>query len=483
MDLSEYLRAVARGWWLMVVCALAGLLAAVAVTSTIQPMFQSTVRFFVVAPPGNGQSALQSDELSRGRIVSYAALVKSDQFVSRLVREAGLGVTGEEAESSISAAADKDTLLLTIEVTMPDADKAFATATAIARNFGPAVHELEESRVPTSAQTVLTVVSGPTEPGDQVSPRDSLNYGLGLLVGAALGIGIAVTRRVLDRTLITPEQMGEAGGARVLARIPSSRNAKALGRILKAPDDALISEAARRLRTNIDFLPEAAGLRSLTVTSASYAEGKTSVALLLAKAWAENGHTVLLVEADLRRPRLAQELGLAKPTGLANVLAGQTTADRVVQDTGTPGLQVMAAGTVPPRPTALLGGGPMRTLLAELAPKFSRIVVDATPLQPMSDAALLAAVTDGAIVVVKHQHVTAEVLAASLANLHAVHSSLLGVAANFLPNRLAETHRQGAFPRLRGRIRRIRPPVPVRRVPEVQKPVRDRVPATRSHRG
>ncbi|WP_432245827.1 polysaccharide biosynthesis tyrosine autokinase [Arthrobacter sp. G.S.26] len=482
--MSEYLRAVVRGWWIIVACALAGLLGAVAFTASIQPMYQSTVRFFVVAPPVNGQSALQSDELSRGRIVSYAALVKSDQFVSRLVSDTGLGVTGPEAESSISASADKDTLLLTVEVTMPDAGKAFATATAIARNFGSAVHELEESRVPTTAQTVLTVVSGPTEPGSQVSPRESLNYGLGLLVGAALGIGIAVTRRVLDRTLITPEQIEEAGGVRVLARIPAGRNAKALNRILRSPDDALVTEAARRLRTNIDFLPEAAGLRSLTVTSATYAEGKTSVALLLAKAWAENGHTVLLVEADLRRPRLAQELGLAKPTGLSNVLSGQVAADKAVQESGIPGLQVMAAGTVPPRPTALLGGGPVRTMLAELAPKFSRIVVDATPLQPMSDAALLAAVTDGAIVVVRHQHVTAEILAASLANLRAVNSTLLGVAATFLPNRLAESHRQGSFPRLSGRFRRrIRPQEPTRKAAAAQNPARDRVPATRSHRG
>src|SRR4029453_4525438 len=167
----------------------------------------------------------------------------------------------------------------TVVVTMPDSAKTFATASAIATNFGPAVNELEESRAPATAQTVLKVVSGPTEPGEQVSPRESLNLGLGVLVGAALGIGISVARRMLDRSLKSPEQIEAATGLPVLSRIPYRRSAKSLDRILEKHPESLMDESARRLRTNIDYLPQVPHLHSLTVTSATAGEGKSTVAL------------------------------------------------------------------------------------------------------------------------------------------------------------------------------------------------------------
>ena len=473
LDLSEYARAIVRGWWIVLVCALIGLAASNAVTASIQPMFESTVRFFVASPPVAGQSALQSDELSRGRIASYAALVKSDQFVTRLVQDAGLGLTASEAQKSISASGDRDTLLITVVVTMPDSTKAFATASAIATNFGPAVNDIEKGRAPTAGQTVLTVVSGPTEPGEQVSPRESLYLGLGVLVGSALGIGISVARSLLDRSLKSPEQIEAATGLPVLARLPFRRTARSLGKLLQKHPETPLDQAARRLRTNIDYLPQLPHLHSLTVTSATAAEGKSTVSLLLARAWADAGHNVVLLEADLHHPSLAGDLGLPKTTGLSNVLGRQLSLDRVIQPTGHERLHALAAGTVPLHPTELLASKQMKSVLAELKESYTKIVVDATSLQPMSDAALMAAITDGVVVVVKHQHVAPGFLNTAIDNLRAVDSRVLGTVANFLPDRLAESDRRGLLARARRAIRRTVSPEPRKAMPWAERPLPD----------
>lgn len=444
LELSEYGRAIARGWWIVVACAVVGLLAAWAITINLQPQYQSTVRFFVASPPVAGQSALQSDELSRGRIASYAALVKSDQFLARIMQGSGLDLDEAEALQSVSASSDRDTLLLTVVVTLSDPGQTTAVASAIAANFGPAVNELEVGKTPGTAQTVLRVVSGPTAVGAPVAPRTNLNIGLGMLLGTALGIAAAIARRLLDRSLHTPEQVEAATALPLLARMPRAPAAKTIGTLMEDRPETLLDESGRRLRTNIDHLPSASHLQTVTVTSATAGEGKTTTAALLAKAWADAGHSVLLVEADLRHPRLAQEIGLAKTTGLSNVLSGQLPLAKVIQKTPHDRLYALAAGTVPLRPTELLGSKQMESLLKELKSGFSRIVVDATALQPLSDGALMASLTDASILVVRHEGVTAAVLAVGMDNLRAVDSHVLGVAVNALPGRLTESHPGGA---------------------------------------
>lgn len=442
LELSEYARAILRGWWIVVACAVAGIAAALAVTSGIQPLYQSTVKFLVASPQAAGQSALQSAELSRGRIASYAALVKDDKFVLRLLRGSGVELTPEEIKQGISGSGNRDTLLLTVVVTLPDSTKALTAATAIATNFSPAVNELE-NRSTTSPQTVLKIVSGPTQDTDPVSPRLGLNLGLGVLLGAFAGIGVAVSRRVMDRSLRTPEQVETATGLPLLARIPAAPEAMELGRLLAARPESLIDEAARRLRTNIDYLPLTPGLQAVTVTSATAEEGKTAVALMLSKAWADMGFSVLLLESDLRDPRLALDMGLTGTAGLSDVLTGQMSLDDTIQSTPQEGLHVLAAGTITQGPTELLASKRAERVLQDLRARYGKIVVDATALQPHSDAALMAARTDGAIVVVRHEHVSPDVLRSAIANLYAVGSKVLGVVVNVLPARLAETGWRG----------------------------------------
>ena len=458
LELAEYVRAIVRGWWIVLVCVAAGFGGAAYVTSNSTPMYQGMVRFFVVSPAVTGQSALQSLELSRGKMASYASLVKSDSFIDKVLQVSGNGLTAEQTADSMSASADSETLMLTVTVTQPDIDKARATVTAVAENFGAAVNELEAGRTLPGGETVLNVVSGPDVLPDPVSPRVPLNLGLGVLLGLATGIVITVSRRLLDKSLKTPEEVEAASGLPLLARLPFSHATSGRAALLLGKGaGSLLDEAARRLRTNVDHLPSLPSAEVIAITSARSGEGKTTVALMLAKAWAEAGERVLLIEAHLRQPVLAADIGLGKSIGLSDVLAGHLLVGNAIQHTSVDGLHALAAGTIPANPTEMLRRPAFHEVLEEMRTRYTRVIVDAPALRPFSDAALIGAVVDGTLLVVRHGRVSAELLRAALKNLEAVNTQATGVVLNALPARLAEERHMVIGRFMRGmRVRRSR---------------------------
>ncbi|MEC5180199.1 succinoglycan biosynthesis transport protein ExoP [Arthrobacter sp. CG_A4] len=443
LELAEYGRAMVRGWWIVLLCMVVGFAAAAFFTARTPPVYQSSVRFYVVSAQGPGQSALQALELSRGRIAGFAGLAKSDKFADVLGRNSNTGLSAREISESISATGDQATLMLSVVVSLPDQARALAVARTIVDNLGTAVSEVEAARTASgSGQTVLNLVGGPTVETVPVSPHVGLNLALGTLLGFGAGVVIAVSRRLMDKTLGTAEQVEEASGRPLLARIPLSADARKASRILEQRQVSLLDEAGRRLRTNIDHLPGMSASGVVAITSARVGDGKSSVALLLAQAWAEAGERVLLVEGDLRTPRLAAELALANGLGLADLLAGRTSLADVIQPTVMESLQVVAAGAVPANPTELLRGPAAGSVLAEMRTKYSRVIVDAPAMQPYSDAALLAAKADCTVVVVMHRRVTPELLKAAFRNLELVNSKIAGVVLNALPARLSEAYKQ-----------------------------------------
>lgn len=433
LELAEYGRAIVRGWWVLALCMLAGLGSAALATAAATPSYQSGVKFFVVSPPAAGQSALQSRELSKQRIPAYASLVKSEKFVEGLVRNGTTGLSAAAITDSISASADKETLMLSVVVTRPDKAQAVDTARAIAASLSAAAGELEAGRTPTGAgETVLNVVEGPTEEAAPVSPRPSLNLALGGLLGLGAGIAVAVSRRLLDKTLRTMEDVEAAAGLPVLAGVPAPAPK---GSKVRREQASLLEEAGRRLRTNMDHFPAMPASGVVAVTSATAGEGTSSVALLLARSWAEAGVPVLLVEADLRSPRLAGQLGLGGGPGLADVLAGRAALGKAIAHTEDNGLHVLAAGTVPAAPTELLAGRATAAVLGQLRDTYSRVIIDAPAMQPFSDAALLAANADCTVLVLRRGRVTRELLKSSLRNLELVNARLAGVVLTALPLR------------------------------------------------
>jgi capsular exopolysaccharide synthesis family protein len=199
------------------------------------------------------------------------------------------------------------------------------------------------------------------------------------------------------------------------------------------------------MRTNLQFLQLSDEGRSFVVTSSVAAEGKSTTSANLALTIAATGKRVILVEADLRRPKLSEYLGVVGTVGLTNVLIGLASLDDVLQPWGDGALSVLPAGRIPPNPSELLGSPAMRDLLRVLEKSYDMVILDAPPLLPVTDAAILAGIASGAIIVVASGRTRREQLSRSVEILDGVGARTLGIVMNFLPVKGPDAYTYGGL--------------------------------------
>ena len=278
----------------------------------------------------------------------------------------------------------------------------------------------------------VTLTQPAVAPPGPSSPRPVLNLALGLLVGLALGLAYAFIRESLDTTVKTVEDVTEIVGAAPLGAIPFDSEAK--DKPLVALDTrASRSEAFRSVRTNLQFVNVDKPPQVLVITSAVAGEGKTTSACNLAITMAQGGQRVALVECDLRRPRVASYLSVSNAVGLTNVLTGQVRLVDAVVSWNRGMLTVLPSGPLPPNPSEMLGSRQMAAMLDELRVDFDAIILDAPPLLPVTDGAVIARAADGALMIVRHGSTTTDQLRRATEVLEQAGGTLLGAVVNFVP--------------------------------------------------
>ena len=205
------------------------------------------------------------------------------------------------------------------------------------------------------------------------------------------------------------------------------------------------AEQFRELRTNLRFLDVDNHPTVIAVTSGMPGEGKSTVATNLALALADDGESVCLVDADLRRPQVASYLGenLQTAVGLSTVLAGEAEVDDVAQKVRAEGLSVITSGPQPPNPAELLGSQRFSALLAALSERYDYVIIDASPVLPVTDATLVAAAADGVLLAVRHANTTSDQLAQTSTNLHQVGAHVLGTVVTMSPLKVSGYGRKG----------------------------------------
>jgi capsular exopolysaccharide synthesis family protein len=253
-----------------------------------------------------------------------------------------------------------------------------------------------------------------------------------------LGFAYAMIRHQFDRRLRSSTEVEKQFGHSVIGMIPQSaqmrqEGGQALALAVAGSMDssaASTAEAFRKLRTNLAFMDVDDPPRVIVVTSPKQSDGKSTVAANLAAAIAIGGQPVTLIDGDLRRPTVAHSLALVDGAGLTDVLVGRVKPAEVIQDhPDVPGLRVLASGAIPPNPSELLGSKTMQNLVREMA-KDAIVVIDAPPLLPVTDAAVLTRSADGAIVVISYAATLDTELAVALGNIAAVHGRTLGIVFN-----------------------------------------------------
>ncbi len=193
-----------------------------------------------------------------------------------------------------------------------------------------------------------------------------------------------------------------------------------------------ISEAYRTLRTNIQFSSVDKQIKTLMVTSSMMSEGKTTTITNLAETFAQAGNRVIIVDADLRRPRVHQVFAVSNQQGLTNVLAGQVGLKDVIKVSGSE-INVLTSGPIPPNPSELLGSTKMHDLIKILSDNYDVVLIDAPPVNLVTDAAVLSTFVDGVILAIASGKTEIEAGKRAFKSLEAVNANVLGAVMTMMP--------------------------------------------------
>jgi capsular exopolysaccharide synthesis family protein len=435
MTIQDYLR-VLREQWLVVLLAVALGLAGAAAVYLIRPTeYTAKLTLYVSAQTGDTAStAFQGAQLSQQRVTSYVELVQSRRVAEDVVARLQLPVTPEALAGHVTASSALDSVLIDVSVQDISPTSAAVVANAIGEVFTELVDELERPVDPGARQAVaVRVVQPAAEPVTPSSTGLPVTLVLGLLVGSAVGVAGALARNALDTSIKSPDQLRTAAGAPNLGTI--AHDAAVPKRPLTVHEDPQSprAEAFRQLRTNLQFVDVDNPRKVIVVTSSLPNEGKTTTVTNLAIALALAGSRVLVVDADLRRPKVAHLLGLDRTAGLTSVLSGRVGVGQVVQPWGSL-FDVLASGPLPPNPSELLASDHMNKLLAELREQYDIVLIDSPPLLPVTDAAAVAPATDGAILVCRFKQTTRGQVESAVAALSAVGAPLLGTVFAMVPS-------------------------------------------------
>ncbi|WP_188037063.1 polysaccharide biosynthesis tyrosine autokinase [Actinotalea sp. JY-7885] len=435
MELQDYIGIVRKRWLSIALITLLFVSGALAATLLATPTFQAHAQVYVsVRSGGSTADLLQGSNFTQRQVKSYVELASTPRVLTPVIEHLDIATTPDALAEQVSADAPLDSTLINIRVTDTDPQAASDIANAVADSLATEVSAIEKPSGEPSPVVISTVRTAAT-PQESTSPNGKLNVSLGLVVGLALGLGFAVLREILDTRVRSEADARKVTDSSVVATILHDEEALKTPLLSAASTHSPRSESFRRLRTNLQFLDVTDDLQTMVVTSSLPGEGKSTTAINLAITLADAGTRVLLIDADLRRPSVARYMGIEGNAGLTTVLIGRATVDDVVQPWASGQLHVLPSGQIPPNPSELLGSRTMADLLAMLSTRYDVVIIDTPPLLPVTDAAILARLTGGAIVVAGAHLIHQGELKQSLGALEAVGARVLGLVLNRVPFR------------------------------------------------
>lgn len=433
VSIRDYLSVVSKRWVSIVIFTVIGVGVAAAMTVTAPKIYTATAQNFVALAGGSADSsALSGAQFAAQRVKSYTEIVGSPDVLQPVIEELGLTSSVAGLASSITVTNPPGTVLLLVSATSPIPERAAQVANAVSLQLGRVVTALETPNSQSNSPVKVTLTEPAVPPRVPSSPIARTNITVGLLFGLAAGLAFAFIRDGLDNTVKTVSELENITGLPLLGVVAHDNEARK--RVLSALDStAAQSEGYRTIRANLQFVSVDNPVRAFVVTSAVAGDGKSTVACNLALALAQTGRRVCLVEADLRRPRLEEYMGLTPRPGLTEVLAGQEELADVVTPWGREMIHVLQPGSIPPNPSEILASQQMSQVLERLRSQYTAVVIDTPPLMAVSDAGVLAAQVDGALLVVRHGKTTRDSLRHAHDALNRMNAQVLGVVLNDVP--------------------------------------------------
>jgi polysaccharide biosynthesis transport protein len=461
LDLRDYIDVLRRRKLTVLATTLGVVLTAGIVMFLQTPVYQSEARLTVV-PSGalSDDTVLRELVVGEREIQTQRELLASVPVASRVIDDLGLASTPQELLGQVDVTAVRDANILEIRASALSPAEASAIAQGFAESYldfrrqqasgraNEAATELE-SRIATMRERIneLAAERGAAEggqlaaleeeqealltelgqasaqlsgvratetalatggeiiapadvPESPASPRPLRTGALALVLGAMLGVGLAFVRDFLDDAIRSDDEAVRATGRPVLGHVP---NWPSIGEHKRAvtltEPSSPAAESYRTLRTNLRYLAVESPIRTLLVTSGQPGEGKTTTSANLAVAAARSGARVLLIAADLRRPKIHELFGISSVGGLTDVLAEDLPLAEAIRDIGVPNLRVIPSGDIPPNPTELLASARMDAFIAQTRDLADLVIYDGPPVLGVADALEIAPRLDATLLV------------------------------------------------------------------------------------
>lgn len=376
-----------------------------AYTFLVPPKYSATSQVFATY----SDSSVQDNNISNinsastyitNQIQSYPTLVTTESVLKPVIDDLGLDTTVAGLAGQLTVTNPTNTAFVNITAQSGDAKQSSDIANAVAESLSNVV---EKSLYASGKESPvkLSIVQRASVPLSPSSPKVALYLAVGLVGGLILGVFATLIRDLMATRVEEANDLQDIINAPIMGRIPTDDSLKGIKPIIISSPAGRISEEFRRIRTNLSFTSkdEGSNARMIVITSVGPSEGKTTVSVNVAAALAENGAKVLLIDADLRHPSVADRLGLEGGAGLAHVLSGQATVKDVVQRYWKPNLHIMPAGPKPPNASMLLNSKTMTEMLDMALQTYDYVIVDTSPMVVANDAAVFGAKSDGVVLV------------------------------------------------------------------------------------
>lgn len=367
-----------------------------------------------VALSAEENSLLQEKQLRLGQLQSSLEFYQSTYL--KLVGASQFSAT---SDSSNSARLDQ-------------MNNTLALYQQIYANLLSSYEEVRLARMRTTPSIVQVETAFP--PTSPIRPKPLNTAGIGGALGLLAALGFIVVKEYLDDTIKTPSDVDKMFGLPVIGYVAEMDLNRGAAEIIYTHDNprSPVAEAFRNLRTNIDFAARGSELCTILVTSVNPGEGKTTTAVNLAITFAHSGKKVVIIDADMRRPKVHKYFGFHNRIGLSDIFLKQRSVQEVARPWKDTSLQVITSGSLPPNPSELLTSEQMVSTLAEAAALYDIVVLDSPPFL-VTDAAILAARADGTILVIQPGHTHGDAVKAILEQLSRVGARIMGVVFNRIP--------------------------------------------------
>ncbi|MFV0373059.1 Wzz/FepE/Etk N-terminal domain-containing protein [Microbacterium sp.] len=450
MSVVEYAHALRKHWIMLVVLTLIGAAIGFGIARTTPEVYRSSGSVLLSNDRGDSTVELvQGSTFVQATIASYVVFATSDIVLQDVIDELDLPTTPGRLADSVSASNPLGTAVIDISVNDGDPERAQQIASAVVVSLQKAIPTVSP-RSEDGIEAITTVtLEEPAVPRFAVSPNTTMYVALGALVGLIAGLLYALARRLWWDQVSDPRDVAQLTDAPIVGQVLRSTDYSEAHRLVLDSPLSPVTDSVRALAANVSYLSVPGGLRSLVITAPAVDGHQGPLALALATVVGQTGKSVLAIDADLRRPSLAELTGLSEGIGLTRALTADAPVARSIQRWGEADIDVLAAGPIPADPSQLLSGAAMRTLIADCTKAYDLVVITAGPTPAVADALWLSHVTDGALLIAQWGRTSRRRLARALGALRDAEAHLLGTVLDGVPKRrmaAAPTMRAAAAP-------------------------------------